>query len=454
MQGIESTFIFFIVVSLISLLISIASYRSHPEEKLFKWQCFLWASLLLMFTVQVVLKDESHLIINLSNTVGYLFIFALIKIIEFDTEERKVGRIFLALPLITMSLTTFAYLSTSDPFWIYLPNSLMMFSILAHRIGRLIIKDKKKLDSKMRVNLIIACSSLATHELFHPFAAGANDQESLQFGFSIFVVIITSLAMIIPSFVLELTSNKYNKHMNDAVEKRSNMLIHSVKMASLGEISGGIAHEINNPLAVMKLSQQRLQKENSKETSDKLLNNIGESIDRVANIVKSLQQFSGVDNRQNLSAFRFSELVDDYLLFTHHYYRSSNISVSVDDKTNDALVYANKRELSQVILELMKNAHFEANKSIDQDDKWIKLSLDIVADQIYFNVTDSGSGIDELIRPKIFQPFFTSKDIGDGTGLGLSTSLGIVKKYAGDLSYLAGQSNTTFQVKMPVCMLS
>jgi len=84
MQGIESTFIFFIVVSLISLLISIASYRSHPEEKLFKWQCFLWASLLLMFTVQVVLKDESHLIINLSNTVGYLFIFALIKIIEFD----------------------------------------------------------------------------------------------------------------------------------------------------------------------------------------------------------------------------------------------------------------------------------------------------------------------------------------------------------------------------------
>ncbi|MDM9630943.1 sensor histidine kinase [Robiginitalea aurantiaca] len=252
-------------------------------------------------------------------------------------------------------------------------------------------------------------------------------------------------------------------------------LIHAEKMASLGELTAGIAHEIQNPLNFVN---------NFSEVSGELIDEMQEEIDNGAwEEVKAL----GADLKENLSKInhhgrradgivkgmlqhsRSSEgekeltdlntLVDEYQRLAYHGMRAKNktfnTSMLVDLDPNAGLVEMVPQEIGRVLLNLLTNAFHAVIEKKEEGSKEYKPGVTVQTRKagkgIEIRVTDNGNGIPEKVRDKIFQPFFTTKPTGQGTGLGLSLSYDIIKAHGGTLEVKSEEGKgTEFITKLPV----
>jgi two-component system cell cycle sensor histidine kinase/response regulator CckA len=238
------------------------------------------------------------------------------------------------------------------------------------------------------------------------------------------------------------------------VKEHETMLVNAAQLSSLGEMAGGIAHEINNPLSIIKSSTRLFNKILTKDPIDKkmvkeVVDEIDETVDRIARIVVGLKNISrGAEVDKNECLLR--DIVTDVLSVASERFRSKGIDIikEIDDAALDAPLYANRIQLSQVLINLMNNA-FDAVEVLDLHDKWIKLSIQQSEKQLHLSVEDCGFGIPEEIRDKMFNPFFTTKEIGKGTGLGLSISKSMIEKHGGKFSYDEKSAHTRFVIQLP-----
>lgn len=226
---------------------------------------------------------------------------------------------------------------------------------------------------------------------------------------------------------------------------------HANKMASLGEMASGMAHEINTPLQSINLSAHKLKKCISRNVMDKADNEvflIEKSVDKITNIIDSLRKISRDSSQQSFELVTVESIVEDVLSITQERYRLANIDFSINyhHQVNHTEINCQPIQISQILMNLLNNAYDEAENC---DEKWMRLDIDDLGDQIEFSVTDCGKGIPEEIQNRIFEPLFTSKDIGKGTGLGLSISLEIAKRHEGELKYDAESENTRFVLVLP-----
>lgn len=229
-------------------------------------------------------------------------------------------------------------------------------------------------------------------------------------------------------------------------------LVYSDKMASVGEMAGGIAHEINNPLMIITASVNNLEKakeENilSDQMVDKAFDRIKSTVMRISRIINSLRTVSRQSDGMQKDWFEMREFIVDVkeLSFERLKQNQVNFKLDLDRPCFDNVVYGDQVQLSQVLLNLVNNA-FDAVMGLEQDEKWVEIGCRDEKDHFVLSVTDSGTGIPEELQSKIFNPFFTSKEIGKGTGLGLSISLGIMTKMGGDLVYRNDLDNTCFEM--------
>src|SRR6187549_2458011 len=258
------------------------------------------------------------------------------------------------------------------------------------------------------------------------------------------------------SLVIE-DSNKALTQTLEELKTTQVQLIQSEKMASLGELTAGIAHEIQNPLNfVNNFSEvsnelidemiEQLEKGNA-EDAKAIANEVKMSLDKINlhgkradGIVKSMLQHSRTSNNKK-EPTDINVLADEYLRLAYHGLRakdkSFNAAIKTDYDENIGNINIIPQDIGRVILNLITNAFYavnEKNKSgVENYDPTVMVSTKKAGNKILISVKDNGNGIPEHIREKIFQPFFTTKPTGQGTGLGLSLSYDIVKVHGGEL---------------------
>ena len=258
------------------------------------------------------------------------------------------------------------------------------------------------------------------------------------------------------------------------LKSTQSQLVQSEKMASLGELTAGIAHEIQNPLNFVnnfsevnkemleELKAERLKSKADRDeaTQDELINDVitnEEKISlhgsRASSIVKGMLEHSrNTSGKKELTDI--NALADEYLRLSYHGLRAKDKSFNASfetyfDKDIPAIEIV-PQDMGRVLLNLINNA-FYAVKSVEKPLVVIKTEQN--QNQIIISVTDNGTGIPEDVKSKIFQPFFTTKPTGQGTGLGLSLAYDIVKAHGGEIKIgnpKPGQVGTTFIITLPL----
>jgi len=276
--------------------------------------------------------------------------------------------------------------------------------------------------------------------------------------------LITWLGIFLVVALLLLRNNRQKQKVNNVLEKTlsdlkltQSQLIQSEKMASLGELTAGIAHEIQNPLNFVN---------NFSEVSNELLDEMNEELDKgdieeaktiAADIKQNLEKINHHGKRadaivkgmlqhsRSSSAVKeptdINKLADEYLRLAYHGLRAKDKSFNATMKTEfDATIgdiNIIPQDIGRVILNLITNAFYATNEKLHQNiegyEPTVTVSTKKVGDKVEVSVKDNGNGIPQKVLDKIFQPFFTTKPTGQGTGLGLSLSYDIVKAQGGEL---------------------
>jgi PAS domain S-box-containing protein len=220
--------------------------------------------------------------------------------------------------------------------------------------------------------------------------------------------------------------------------------IQNSKMASLGELSAGIAHEINNPLAIIEGTALLMARYLDRpETLSLKLQVIQKSSNRIARIVNSLQRFSRTNEKRNFSSFSLNQIVKEAIILTEVGAKRFSVTVTFESHV-EANIICDEIEIEQVVVNLINNAIDEVKHGTQ---KWIKLITYMQDNHLILTISDSGSGIPEEMKERIFDPFFTTKKNGEGTGLGLSISKGILEEHNAEISIASDSPYTCFLIK-------
>jgi signal transduction histidine kinase len=242
----------------------------------------------------------------------------------------------------------------------------------------------------------------------------------------------------------------FHQDITDQKESEA-MIMQSSKLASLGIMAAGIAHEINNPLTVINSKSQILRKQmNAGEAIDPVnlnhsLETIEKSVKRIVKIINGLKYFSRDASQDPMEKVNLKDIVEDTLAFAQTRIKATDVSLTVDEVDVHLSLLCRPVQISQVLLNLLNNA-FDAITLLDE--KWIKLAISSDEKFIFIKVIDSGKGIPEEVQSKLLTPFFTTKETGKGTGLGLSISSGIVHNHGGEFFIDNESPNTCFVIKL------
>ncbi|WP_428665635.1 ATP-binding protein [Runella sp.] len=266
----------------------------------------------------------------------------------------------------------------------------------------------------------------------------------------------------------------------DNLKATQEQLIQSEKLASLGELTAGIAHEIQNPLNFvnnfsevsvelldeLKGERARAQADRDEGLEDEILNDIVQNLQKInhhgkraASIVTGMLQHSRAGSGKK-ELTDLNALADEYLRLSYHGLRakdkSFNAKIVTDFDPDMPKTEVVSQDMGRVFLNLINNAFYAVQKKSQSEianyDPTVWVSSKKTADELIVSVKDNGTGIPEEVQSKIFQPFFTTKPTGQGTGLGLSLAYDIVTKGHGgtmEMESVEGEG-TTFVVSLPV----
>jgi signal transduction histidine kinase len=226
---------------------------------------------------------------------------------------------------------------------------------------------------------------------------------------------------------------------------------HSSKMNSLGIMSSGIAHEINNPLSIIqgyttKLVKSHLDGSATQENNVLALNKIKNSVERIDKIVKGMRSISRDAEKDELVQTPINSIIETINVLSSERFRNSDIAFTIGNIPN-AIINCRSSQIEQVLINLLNNSY---DAIIHQDQKWIKLDFKITHDTLSIYIIDSGNGIDIEIAQKMMMPFFTTKEIGKGTGIGLDISKQIMNDHGGKIWYNKNNLNTCFVLEFPL----
>ncbi|MDH5600795.1 MAG: HAMP domain-containing histidine kinase, partial [Gammaproteobacteria bacterium] len=301
------------------------------------------------------------------------------------------------------------------------------------------------------ISLIVA--AILASRLLHPLQLISVAADDLAHGRE-----VSNLPVEANDEIGELARSFDNMHMQ--LEEKERQLIisqghvhHANKLTALGEMASGMAHEINSPIQTISLIAQRVQRQLKKNISDEdiheSMEKITSSVNKISEIIDSLRKVSRASTKDEFKFTKLKELIEDVINMSDERFKVNNVHFEVNyyNLSENTLIQCQRLQLSQVLINLVNNA-YDAIQSLE--DKWIIIDFEKRGEIIQVSVTDSGAGIADDIQDKIFEPMFTTKEIGKGTGLGLSISNDIITKHNGTFYIDKESKNTRFIIELPI----
>jgi signal transduction histidine kinase len=242
------------------------------------------------------------------------------------------------------------------------------------------------------------------------------------------------------------------ERMQAVLDAQRAQMIAASKLTSLGEMAGGLAHEINSPLNIIQARASDLQEAAEaaglveSATVLKATGSILRTAERIMAVVRGLRTFARDGRADRFEKVSVQSILEDTLALCRERFAAHGVPLEISSVDRDLTIECQHVQISQVLLNLLNNA-FDAVQALPE--KWVQVRVSEEGDSINISVTDSGRGIPREIAEKAMQPFFTTKPVGKGTGLGLSISNAIVEAHHGQLRIDSRGPNTRIILSLP-----
>ncbi|HPO13778.1 MAG TPA: GAF domain-containing protein [Candidatus Hydrogenedentes bacterium] len=225
----------------------------------------------------------------------------------------------------------------------------------------------------------------------------------------------------------------------------------SARLTALGGLASGVAHEINNPLAIISLGAEQLdllvqQTPLNINHIHSAAGKIRRNVSRIERIIRGLRTLSQDGSKEPFQCKKVVDVVQEVAELCQTRFQSHNIDMQIGEIPNSLEMECRPVLIAQVLMNLFINA-FDAVENAP--DRWIKVECREHKECVVIRVMDSGPGVPDELREHVFNPFFTSKEVGKGTGMGLSISKAIIENHHGELSLEAESPNTCFVMTLP-----
>ena len=268
------------------------------------------------------------------------------------------------------------------------------------------------------------------------------------------VLLLGGVAIIVMAYLMSRRMARRIERADLDKDSMNEQVIEAGKLASVGELAAGIAHEINNPVAIMveeagwiqDLLEEGLSKDDNEREVQRALNQIRTQGGRCKEITHKLLSFARKID-PTVKYFCLNEMVHEIVALSEQRAKYANVVIETSLADNIPPLEASPSEMQQVFLNLVNNAI----DAMDPGGGNLDISSRLDGDQVVVAIRDTGCGIPKANLPRIFDPFFTTKPVGKGTGLGLSIIYGIINKMGGTISVnSAVDHGTTFTLRLPV----
>ena len=265
-------------------------------------------------------------------------------------------------------------------------------------------------------------------------------------------------------------NKKFAEEMEELAEERAKQLVHSDRMASIGTLSEGVAHEINNPMTFIAGNVNVLENflpyintlydlapedhpdkdqfDFIKDELPKLIEAMNSGVQRTTKIINSLKAFShhSQNEEQKFTHVTIAGILEDARVLCSTSI-SKNVTIDTSETDNLPDVLGDHQQLEQVFVNLLINA---SDAMAEEVGSQINISGRILGNYVVLTIADNGPGIPQDLLEKIWDPFFTTKPVGKGTGLGLSISFGIIEAHAGKIKVRNTSGGAEFTITLPI----
>jgi len=330
--------------------------------------------------------------------------------------------------------------------------------------GLEVCKRINKRDFRHPIHVILVTAKTDNQSIIEGLEAGASDYIAKPYDPKILKARIQAGVRII---TMNEELRKYSHEMEKLAEDRAKQLIHSDRLATIGMLSSGIAHEINNPTSFISVNIQNIEdnwhyiektiqsapdtqsKERAVNLTTRMPNifiDIKKGIKRINSIVNSLKNYYKSDKNSRKSIEDINMIIDESIQLCQNRLKE-DIELSVNVAADIPRIYINAQEIEQVLVNLIINAIDSMQES---KEKKMAIFADYTDEKMILTVKDTGDGIPEADMKNIFNPFFTTKPKDKGTGMGLSISKNIIQNHNGELFARHGEiSGMEFIIELP-----
>jgi len=343
--------------------------------------------------------------------------------------------------------------STSDPREVlglcaaFLPDLILLDLRMPHLDGVEVLRRLKAQRAEAYLPVLVLTADVSRESKRAALEAGASDFVTKPFEQ---IELLLRVRNLLEMRSLHRNLRDQNEDLELRIQERTHQLLEAEKLATMGNLLAGVAHELNSPLSVI-LGQVGLFAPNGVDpNASARIRDIGEAAERCVRIVRSFLTMARrhPPERAHVSVNHLLRETVEILAFE---LRIANIEVSFDLANELPLVWADAHQLRQVVVNLVTNARQALQDSRPPHRLSLRTRQDAQGQRVRIEVADSGPGVPREVRARIFEPFFTTKPEGEGTGLGLALARGIIESHGGAIDVdCAPGDGACFVIELPV----